>query len=84
MTHAVSEQPYGTKPGATKNDVQRYHRNFAKAQSERKDRRTRSDPAEELIIDRLSTYLWSNFDARPYDQIKADITLIVEGQLRHA
>lgn len=84
MTRAVPEKPYGTRTGATGNDIRRYHRNFAKARSELKDRRLRSDPAEDLIIDRLSTYLWSNFDARPYHQIKADITLIVESQLRHA
>jgi len=84
MTRAVFEKPIGTRPGATENDVRRYHRNFARAQAEHKDRRTRSDSAEELIVDRLLTYLWSNFDARPYDRIKADITLVVEGQLRHA
>lgn len=81
MTRAVAEKPYGTNPNATDNDVRRYHRNFAKAQLERKSRSARVDPADELVIDRLSAYLWSNFDARPYHQIKADIRFIVESQL---
>ena len=84
MTRAVFEKPVGTRPGATETDVRRYQRNFAKAQAEHNDRRGHADSAEELVVDRLLTYLWSNFDARPYEQIKADITLIVESQLRHA
>jgi hypothetical protein len=81
MTSPLTEKPYGTNPNASDDDIRRYHRNFAKAQSEQKSTRRSADPAEELVADRLSAYLWSNFDARPYREIKTDIKFIVESRL---
>jgi len=81
MTSPATEQPYGTKPNASVDERRRYRRNFERAQSERKNSRRSADPAEELIADRLSAYLWSNFDARPYSEIKTDIKFIVKSRL---
>jgi hypothetical protein len=81
MTSTATERPFGTKPDASDDDVRRYESNIAKARSERKNSRRSADPAEELVADRLTAYLSSNFDARPYSQIKTDIKFIVEGRL---
>lgn len=74
-------RPHGKTPEhATSDDVARYHQNFEQAWSRGSEAKVGS--REKHVWDRVATYLWQVFDARPLNAIEEDFRFVVDSEFR--
>lgn len=77
----AEDRPYAQAPAyATAAQESRYLENFAKA-LELTRQKDSAGPEEKYLRDRITAYLRSSFDPRPFAEIEEDIRSIVASEL---
>jgi hypothetical protein len=76
-----TEMPYAQAPAhASAEQYAQYRANFTRALSLARQRDNTS-PREKYLRDRVSAYLRSSFDPRPFEEIEADFRSIITSDL---